>query len=47
VLEDRAGPEIPETGKKDLAMTHRRKFSNEFKRQVVEEHLSGVRSAVP
>jgi len=45
VLEDRAGPEIPETGKKDLAMTHRRKFSNEFKRQVVEEHLSGVSTA--
>jgi len=46
VLEYRAGPEIPETGRKDLAMKHRRKFSNEFKRQVVEEHLSGVSTAV-
>jgi transposase len=45
MLEYRAGPEIPETGRKDLAMTHRRKFSNEFKRQVVEEHLSGVSTA--
>jgi len=45
VLEYRAGPEIPETGRKDLAMKNRRKFSNEFKRQVVEEHLSGVSTA--
>jgi transposase-like protein len=26
-------------------MKHRRKFSNEFKRQVVEEHLIGVSTA--
>jgi transposase len=45
MLEYRAGPKIPETGRKDLAMKQRRKFSNEFKRQVVEEHLSGVSTA--
>jgi transposase len=32
-------------GRKDLAMKHRRRFSNEFKRQVVEEHLSGLSTA--
>jgi transposase-like protein len=45
VLEYRAGPSTPETGRKDLAIKHRRRFSNEFKRQVVEEHLSGVSTA--
>jgi len=45
VLEYRARPNIPETGREDLAMKNRRKFSNEFKRQVVEEHLSGVSTA--
>jgi len=37
-----AGPIIPENGRKDLAMKHRRKFSVELKRQVVEELLSGM-----
>ena len=45
MLEYRAEPQIPERGRKDLAMKHRRTFSNEFKRQVVEEYLSGVSTA--
>ncbi len=45
MLEYRAGPQIPETGRKDLAMKSRRTFSNEFKRQVIEEYLSGVSTA--
>ena len=45
MLEYRAGPSIPKTGRKDLAMKQRRTFRNEFKRQVVEEHLSGVSTA--
>ena len=45
MLEYRAGPQIPEKGRKDLAMKHRRTFSNEFKRQVIEEYLSGVSTA--
>jgi hypothetical protein len=45
VLEYRAGTKIPERGRKDLAIKQRRTFSNEFKRQVVEEYLSGVSTA--
>jgi transposase-like protein len=45
VLEYRAGPQIPERGRKDLAMKPRRTFRNEFKRQVIEEYLSGVSTA--
>ena len=45
MLEYRAGPQIPERGRKDLAMKPRRTFSNEFNRQRVEEYLSGVSTA--
>jgi transposase len=45
MLEYRAGPQIPETGRKDLAMKQRRTFRTEFKRQVVEEYLSGTSTA--
>ena len=37
-----AGSNIPEDGRKDLAMKQRRRFSVELKRQVVEELLSGI-----
>ena len=45
MLEYRAGPQIPEAGRKDLAMKQRRTFRTEFKRQVVEEYLSGASTA--
>ncbi len=35
----------PPRGRKDLVMSEQRKFSTEFKRQVVEEYLSGVSTA--
>lgn len=42
MLEYCAGAKVSGNGRKDLVIKHRRRFSIELKRQVVEELLSGV-----
>ena len=46
MLEYLAGTRVPETGRKELAMKHRRSFAVELKRQIVEELLSGMSTPV-